>query len=200
MWLNDLLDNAKNDIQKKKNKIKEKCYEISDDFGEAVDNVENLTHTVNNAIKANTIEGNLHKIKDRASVGYIAKQLINLPYEHNLTDEEIEYYDSLYETGEHLYVYRSLYTHHGLYFGSGYVIHYSEAPDKKSIFSPNKGVIKIDTIPKFSDGCSIKIEKSPKVYSNDIIIERALDRLGENKYKVIINNCEHFVRWCRGGI
>lgn len=28
---------------------------------------------------------------------------------------------------------------------------------------------------------------------------RALSRLGEEKYHLITNNCEHFVRWCRSG-
>lgn len=199
MGLNDLFDNARKEIQKKKNKIKEKCYEVSDDFGEAVDNAENLTYTIKNAIKANTIDGNLVKIKDKVSFQNIAMRFSNSVNEYKLTDDEMQYYDNLYETGEHLYVYRSVYTHHSLYFGNGYVIHYAEHPGSIACSLKN-GVIRIDTIKKFADGCSINVEKSPKIYSNDVIIERSLDRLGENKYKVIINNCEHFVRWCRGGI
>ena len=31
-------------------------------------------------------------------------------------------------------------------------------------------------------------------------MDRALSRLGENKYNLIFNNCEHFAIWCKTGI
>ena len=36
-------------------------------------------------------------------------------------------------------------------------------------------------------------------YSPEIIIQRAKSRLGERKYDLWTNNCEHFVRWCKTG-
>jgi hypothetical protein len=31
------------------------------------------------------------------------------------------------------------------------------------------------------------------------IIKRALSRIGERGYDLLLNNCEHFARWCRYG-
>lgn len=39
-----------------------------------------------------------------------------------------------------------------------------------------------------------------KLYSPDETIERARSRLGENKYSLLFNNCEHFAIWCKTGI
>lgn len=36
-------------------------------------------------------------------------------------------------------------------------------------------------------------------YSPEVIIQRAKSRLGERKYNLWTNNCEHFVRWCKTG-
>lgn len=38
------------------------------------------------------------------------------------------------------------------------------------------------------------------LYSPDETIERARSRLGENKYNLAFNNCEHFAIWCKTGI
>lgn len=38
------------------------------------------------------------------------------------------------------------------------------------------------------------------LYSPAETIERAKSRLGENKYSLITNNCEHFAIWCKTGI
>jgi hypothetical protein len=34
----------------------------------------------------------------------------------------------------------------------------------------------------------------------DVTIERAESRLGEKKYNLLFNNCEHFATWCKTGI
>ncbi|MGK7923484.1 MAG: lecithin retinol acyltransferase family protein [Trichodesmium sp.] len=36
-------------------------------------------------------------------------------------------------------------------------------------------------------------------YAPEVIIQRAKSRLGERKYHLLTNNCEHFVRWCKTG-
>lgn len=38
------------------------------------------------------------------------------------------------------------------------------------------------------------------LYSNTETISRARSRLGETKYNLIVNNCEHFAVWCKTGI
>lgn len=38
------------------------------------------------------------------------------------------------------------------------------------------------------------------IYSPDETIQRARSRLGEAKYNLVTNNCEHFAIWCKTGI
>ena len=35
-----------------------------------------------------------------------------------------------------------------------------------------------------------------KKFSNDLIIERALSKIGEGNYNLLYNNCEHFANFC----
>ena len=79
------------------------------------------------------------------------------------------------------------YTHHGLYLGFGLVIHY----DFKKIC--------IVTLEDFAKGKRIYFVDSTILYPPEIVMARAISRLGEEHYHLIINNCEHFVRWCRNG-
>ena len=79
------------------------------------------------------------------------------------------------------------YTHHGLYLGFGLVIHYD--------FSH----ICIVSLEEFAKGQPIFTVNSPIKYPKEVVMLRALSRLGEEKYHLITNNCEHFVRWCRSG-
>jgi cell wall-associated NlpC family hydrolase len=38
------------------------------------------------------------------------------------------------------------------------------------------------------------------LYSGKETVEHARSRLGENKYNLVFNNCEHFAVWCKTGI
>jgi hypothetical protein len=38
------------------------------------------------------------------------------------------------------------------------------------------------------------------VYSPEETVNRARSRLGENRYNLVFNNCEHFALWCKTGI
>lgn len=92
--------------------------------------------------------------------------------------------------GDQLFVQRVNYTHHGLYYGNGEVIHYLQ-----------EGVT-IDSLETFADGSVIRKKtnlQSPTNYPSTEIIDRAISRLGESSYNVVTNNCEHFCRWCRSG-
>ncbi|MBQ3076790.1 MAG: lecithin retinol acyltransferase family protein [Clostridia bacterium] len=90
----------------------------------------------------------------------------------------------------HIKVLRAGYSHHGIYFGDGKVIH------------SYKGEVRIDPVEKFSKGnkvLTLPNRESPAHYSEQEIVDRALRRQGENRYNLIFNNCEHFARWCRCG-
>ncbi|MFR8044216.1 lecithin retinol acyltransferase family protein [Clostridium butyricum] len=94
------------------------------------------------------------------------------------------------DLADHLFVQRVGYTHHGLYVGDGKVIHYLQE------------CIREDSLETFADGARIhkkSIDDSPISYSKKECINRAYRRFREDKYNLLTNNCENFVRWCRSG-
>ncbi|MEF1280531.1 lecithin retinol acyltransferase family protein [Vibrio fortis] len=97
--------------------------------------------------------------------------------------------------GDHLVTPRLGYTHHGLYIGDGMVIHYSGFSEFL-----DKGSIEITTLSEFSQGhnVSIKTHLVP-VYTAEERVQRAYEKLGEDSYNLVFNNCEHFVNWCFNG-
>lgn len=97
--------------------------------------------------------------------------------------------------GSHLITPRNGYIHHGIYLGAGEVIHYS------GLFGGlHGGAVKILPIERFSAGKTVQFRRDPKPqFSTDEVVRRALSRLGENRYRVLTNNCEHFCNWCLYG-
>ncbi len=95
--------------------------------------------------------------------------------------------------GDHIYIYYTdkltgcSYTHHGIYCGSGKVIHYY------------KGKIRITSLSKFGREPKIHVKKYKKCYSSSRAIKRAKARIGEQLYNLFFNNCEHFAYWCKTG-
>ena len=100
--------------------------------------------------------------------------------------------------GAHLSSHRTGYTHHGIYVGAGKVVHYSGLADGLS-----KGGICETTIEEFSVNraeITVITHTNPYVQFTPIeIVKRARDRIGENNYNIIFNNCEHFATWCATG-
>jgi hypothetical protein len=100
--------------------------------------------------------------------------------------------------GDRLYVYRnlwnfdSLYKHYGIDCGDGTVIHYRKPSE----------IIERTSIETFSKGNRVYIEPSLEgfCFVPSVVIDRAKSRLGENRYNLLFNNCEHFVNWCKTGI
>ena len=41
--------------------------------------------------------------------------------------------------------------------------------------------------------------KKYSLFSAEDTIRRAMERLGEEEYNLITNNCEHFAMWCKTG-
>lgn len=97
--------------------------------------------------------------------------------------------------GDHLVSPRFGYTHHGLYIGNNKVIHYSGFATELS-----RGKISITSIDEFANGNSVSVhEHLFRRYEAEESVERAVSRLGEDWYNVLVNNCEHFVTWCITG-
>ncbi len=100
--------------------------------------------------------------------------------------------------GDQIYVHRQLlnlqgvYEHHGIDCGDGTVIHYrkpSETIERTpiDIFARGNRVYKRDYLDGF-------------YFIADVVVGRAVSRLGEQKYNLLFNNCEHFATWCKTGV
>jgi len=93
-----------------------------------------------------------------------------------------------YQPGDHLVVSRRVYTHHGIYAGDGWVVHKD--------FSP----VRLESLQTFGAGAKIRVcQRQPGDFPASTILARAVSRLGEDRYDLLTDNCEHFVRWCRNG-
>ncbi len=97
--------------------------------------------------------------------------------------------------GVHLTTPRRGYVHHGVYAGDGRVIHYAG-------YSRALRRWPVEEIPleQFAAGrgFAVQAHQAPK-YAGDAAVERARSRLGEDRYRVWSNNCEHFANWCTSG-
>ncbi|BAT51691.1 unknown protein [Nostoc sp. NIES-3756] len=101
--------------------------------------------------------------------------------------------------GDHIYV--SIYMnntapyHHAIDCGNDTVIHY-----QKNYKNEKNGIILWVSMKDFAKGRKI----STRIYNNCdpplVVVERAKRRLGETKYNLFYNNCEHFARYCKIGI
>ena len=98
--------------------------------------------------------------------------------------------------GDQVYAYREflnldgVYEHHGIDCGDGSVIHYRKPSE----------IVERTSIETFARGGKIYIRPYPVRYIPDTVIQRAESRLGECKYNLLFNNCEHFATWCVTGV
>lgn len=100
------------------------------------------------------------------------------------------------ERGDHLISPRTGYSHHGLYLGRNQVIHYTGFSNGR-----HKGTIAITSLEEFCQGEGFTIQSYPfRLYGHEESAQRALSRLGEDWYDILLNNCEHFVTWCVLGL
>jgi hypothetical protein len=97
--------------------------------------------------------------------------------------------------GAHLITPRRGYTHHGIYAGHGTVLHYAGlARDFRA------GPVEEVSLERFANGRPVHIEcRSTPALDEQDIVSRARSRLGENRYRLLTNNCEHFSEWSRFG-
>jgi hypothetical protein len=98
--------------------------------------------------------------------------------------------------GAHLITSRRGYNHHGLYVGRGQVIHYSGLSGFWQC-----GPVEQVSLRQFINAHPVRIVAHPEShFSPGEIVRRARSRLGENDYRLLTNNCEHFCNWCISGI
>jgi len=97
--------------------------------------------------------------------------------------------------GAHLVSHRAGYTHHGIYVGDGRVVHYAGL-----CTSLHRGPIEEVTLERFAAGHEVSVVAHPfAAYTDREAVARARSRLGEDRYRLLSNNCEHFCTWCVDG-
>jgi hypothetical protein len=98
--------------------------------------------------------------------------------------------------GAHLATSRCGYTHHGMYVGRSRVVHYSGLSGFWQC-----GPVEELSLSCFAAGHSVRIVDHDRLmYSPQEIVRRARSRIGENDYRLLTNNCEHFCNWCLYGV
>jgi hypothetical protein len=103
--------------------------------------------------------------------------------------------DPAFPLGAHLVTRRFGYTHHGIHVGAGRVVHYAGLSR-----AVNRGPVEEVSLTEFAAGRTVFInDVSGAHYPPGTIAGRARSRLGENRYAMLTNNCEHFCAWCLHG-
>ena len=112
--------------------------------------------------------------------------------------------------GAHLVSPRRGYTHHGIYVGAGRVVHYAGlhlprgrgyAAGARVANALRYGPVEETTVEEFAQGFAVAWVLEPGArFCGETVVARARSRLGESRYKLLTNNCEHFTTWCIHGV
>jgi hypothetical protein len=103
--------------------------------------------------------------------------------------------DQCLPLGAHVVTPRRGYLHHGIYVGDGQVVHYAGFA-----YRLQRGPVEELSLTLFSRGRPVWF--SPNGLANreaEEIVRRARSRVGEDCYRLLTNNCEHFCEWCLRG-
>jgi cell wall-associated NlpC family hydrolase len=98
------------------------------------------------------------------------------------------------QPGDHVFVNRNLYSHHGVCCGDGSVIHYDS-----SLLRPEAAVVCTTSLAEFAGGAAVYVRQYASCDPRSVVLRRARSRLGERRYHLLFNNCEHFAAWCKTG-
>jgi hypothetical protein len=94
--------------------------------------------------------------------------------------------------GSHLVTPRRGYLHHGIYVRGGMVVHYAGLAH-----GLRRGPVEQVSLASFARGQPVWVRpNSQRDFDRREVIRRALSRVGENRYRLLTNNCEHFCEWC----
>ena len=94
-------------------------------------------------------------------------------------------------TGAHLVTPRGWYEHHGIYVGEGRVVHYAGY-----CHGLHTGPVEEVSLEAFRAGHALAVRAHVAArYTPAELVERARSRIGERRYHLLANNCEHFCEW-----
>lgn len=98
--------------------------------------------------------------------------------------------------GAHVITPRRGYVHHGIHVGGGRVVHYAGLSR-----SLRGGPVQEVSLEEFAQGRGVAIRAGGAAhYAPAVVAARARSRLGEDRYRIATNNCEHFCTWCLRGV
>jgi hypothetical protein len=97
--------------------------------------------------------------------------------------------------GDHVFVRRKGYTHHGIEVDDDMVVHFTGTPGSK-----RGAMITRDHIEVFRRGGVVEVRRYEMRLAPQEVAERANSKLGQSGYNLYANNCEHFARWCATGV
>ncbi len=96
--------------------------------------------------------------------------------------------------GDQVYVMRDImgvsYRHLGIDCGDGSIIHYRKV---------GTATVTRTSTAAFARGSPVYTLHQHLSFIPDVVIHRAESRLGEQRYNLFFNNCEHFANWCKTG-
>jgi hypothetical protein len=97
--------------------------------------------------------------------------------------------------GSHLVTPRRGYLHHGIYVGARKVVHYSGLAH-----GLRRGPVEEVPFAHFAHGQRVWVKSdAPSDFDVREVVCRARSRVGEDRYRLLTNNCEHFCEWCLRG-
>ena len=96
--------------------------------------------------------------------------------------------------GSHLVTPRLGFAHHGIYVGCGRVVHYGAF-----VHGLHRGPVEEVSLARFTHGHTLWVRPGAARFDCEEVIRRARSRIGENSYRLLSNNCEHFCEWCLRG-
>ena len=96
--------------------------------------------------------------------------------------------------GSHLLTPRLGFAHHGIYVGGGRVVHYGAL-----VHGLHRGPVEQVPLARFTHGHTLWVRPGGARFGCEEVIRRARSRIGENNYRLLSNNCEHFCEWCLRG-
>ena len=129
------------------------------------------------------MSGRIHHARSTGSFG-----------EHSATSDRLLGPGEEPRLASHLISPRTLYTHHGIYVGNGRVIHYAGLAQ-----GMRRGPVEDVSLERFAGGHGVRIRREPRRFCRREVVQRARSRLGERRYRILTNNCEHFCAWAVRG-
>jgi hypothetical protein len=97
--------------------------------------------------------------------------------------------------GSHIVTPRRGYLHHGIYVGGGKIVHYAGL-----VHGLYRRPVEETTLDRFARGRPVWVRSdAAPIFSRREVVRRARSRMGENGYRLLTNNCEHFCEWCLHG-